>query len=66
MDTAERRQRIHELTQAYNAARTLEQRIELCVSWRSAQDQQRQARKIRETIAAELILSGKPMADFGA
>lgn len=64
MDPAERRQRIHELTQAYNAARLLEQRLELCVSWSSAPT--RDAKRLRETIAAELILSGKPMADFGA
>ncbi len=66
MDLSERRQRTHELTRAYEAARTLEQRLELCVSWPSAPDEQQRTKRIREAIAAELILLGKPLGDFGA
>lgn len=64
MSPAERKQRVHELSQAHSAARRLENLLELCVSWASAPDERKRVRGVREAIAAELIVLGKPMSDF--
>lgn len=60
MTPSEKRQRAHELAEAYKAAKRLEERLEM------AAIDPRAARRIREQMAAELILLGIPMADFGA
>lgn len=56
--------RIHELRQAYRAAKALENRLELVIGWTGGIDARGRARSIRETIAAELIANGIPMRDF--
>ena len=63
MRTPEQRQREHELYEAYKAARLLEERLEMCGGF---VDQRDRARRIRDDLAAELIVVGRPMPDFGA
>lgn len=67
MTPVEKRQRTHELYEAYKAARLLEQRLELCVDYPAlARDDRTRATNILQDLAAELIALGQPMPDFGA
>lgn len=65
MSPAEKRQRTHELYEAYKAARLLEQRLELCVDYSYMTTVNRtRVVNIRQDLAAELIALGRPMGDF--
>lgn len=60
----DRQARISELRLAYRAAKALENRLELVIGWTGGIDARRTVKRVRETIAAELIAEGIPMQDF--